>query len=262
MVGIHAGGDIGVQVVAGKARGVAVDLLVVGLGGHDLLHHLAVAVDDAHKVHHLRQALDPGMVIEGVDGPIVQIGSGLVQGRGRNAGGQHEPHVHRQVLGGLEHILDAIGAHDVGDLVGVGDDGGGAVGQHGLGKLLGAYQGAFQVNMGVDEARQHDLAAYVRLHLAVVFAHAHNEPLRHGDVPAAQLVGEHVDVCSVFQHQVCRDPARRHVDDMELLVELAVDFPCVAFLHSHDEILPFSRTERKRNCKSVISFVNFSYYHN
>ena len=262
MVGIHAGGDIGVQVVAGKARGVAVDLLVVGLGGHDLFHHLAVAVDDAHKVHHLRQTLDPGMVIEGVDGPIVQIGSGLVQGRGRNAGGQHEPHVHRQVLGGLEHILDAIGAHDVGNFVGIGDDGGGAVGQHGLGKLLGAYQGAFQVNMGVDEARQHNLAAYVRLHLAVVFAHAHNEPLGHGDVPAAQLVGEHVDVGSVFQHQVCRDTARRHVDDMELLVELAVDFPCVAFLHSHDEILPFSRTERKRNCKSVISFVNFSYYHN
>ena len=118
------------------------------------------------------------------------------------------------------------------------------------------------MNVGVDEARQNDLAAYVRLHLAVVFAHAHNEPLGHGDVPAAQLVGEHVDVCSVFQHQVRRDPARRHVDDMELLVELAVDFPCVAFLHSHDEILPFSRAKRKRNCKSVISFVNSSYYHN
>ena len=39
MVGIHAGGDVGVQVVAGKARCVAVDLLMVGLGGHDFLHY-------------------------------------------------------------------------------------------------------------------------------------------------------------------------------------------------------------------------------
>ena len=43
VVGVDPGGDVGVQVVAGEARGVAVDLLVVGLGGHDLLQHLGSA---------------------------------------------------------------------------------------------------------------------------------------------------------------------------------------------------------------------------
>ena len=78
------------------------------------------------------------MVIEGVDGPIVQIGSGLVQRRGRNAGGQHEPHVHRQVLCGLQHILDAVGPHNVGDLMGVRHHCGGSVRQDGLHELRGA----------------------------------------------------------------------------------------------------------------------------
>ena len=71
VVGVHAGGDVGVQVVALQVRGVTVDLLMVGLAGHDLLHHLGVAVDRAHKVHHLGQALYPGMVVETVDGPVV-----------------------------------------------------------------------------------------------------------------------------------------------------------------------------------------------
>ena len=71
--------------------------------------------------------------------------------------------------------------------------------------------------------------------------------LTHGNIPAAQLVGKHIDIGGVFQHQVRRDPARRHIDDMELLVELAVDLPCVTFLHSHSHILPFSRAGRERN---------------
>ena len=174
VVGVDTGGDVGVQVVAYQIRRVAVDLLVVGLGGHDLLHRLVVPGDDAHEVHHLRQALDPWMVVEGVDGPVVQHGAGLVQRRGRHAGGQHEPHVHRQVLRGLEHVLDAVGAHDVGDLMGIGDDGGGAVGQHGLHELLGGDQGALQMDVGVQEAGEDDLPRAVLLHGAGVLAHAHD----------------------------------------------------------------------------------------
>ena len=41
MVGVDAGGDVGVEVVAHQVRGVAVDLLVVGLGRHDLFHRSA-----------------------------------------------------------------------------------------------------------------------------------------------------------------------------------------------------------------------------
>ena len=142
VVGVDAGGDVGVEIGVRKAGGVAVDLLVVGLGGHDLLDDHGVRADDAGVVHHLRQTLDTGMVVEGVDGPVVQHRAALVHGGGGDAGGQHEAHVHRQILGGLEHVLDAVGPHDVGDLVGVGDDGGGAVGQDGPDKLLGGDHGA------------------------------------------------------------------------------------------------------------------------
>ena len=44
MVGINTGGDIGIQIFAFQTRGMAVDLLVVGLGGHDLGHRMAVGI--------------------------------------------------------------------------------------------------------------------------------------------------------------------------------------------------------------------------
>ena len=174
MVGIHAGCDVGIEIVAAETGGVPVDLLVVGLGGHDLFHHLGITVDGADKVHHLCQTLYPGMIIEGVDSPVIQHSAGLVQRRCRHAGGQHKPHVYRQVFRGLEHILNAVGAHDVGDLMGIGDDSGGTMGENSLGKLRGADQRAFQMDMGIQEAGEHDLAGNIHLHLAVVLAHAYD----------------------------------------------------------------------------------------
>ena len=138
------------------------------------------------------------MVIEGVNGPVIQNGAGLVQGRGGHTGGQHEAHIHRQILRSLEHVFNAIGAHDVGNLVGIGDNGGGAVGKDRLGKLRGAHQGTLQMDMCVQEAGQHDLAGDIHFHLAVIFAHAHDEPLRHGDVALAELIGENVDIGGIF----------------------------------------------------------------
>ena len=204
---------------------------MVGLGRYDFFHRLVVARDDAHEVHHLRQALDPGMVIEAVDGPVVQHRAGFVQRRGRDAGGQHEPHIHRQLLRGLEHVLNAVGAHDVGNLMGVGDDGGGAVGQDRFHELPGRDQGAFQVDVGVQKAGEDDLACHIGLHRAGVGAHAHDEALCHGNVRRAELVCEHIDIGGVFQHQVRRFPARRRVDNAPLFQQLAVDFARVAFRH-------------------------------
>ena len=61
--------------VAAEAGGVAVDLLVVGLRHHDLLHHLRIAVDSADEVHHLRQALYTGMIVEAVNGAVIEVGA-------------------------------------------------------------------------------------------------------------------------------------------------------------------------------------------
>ena len=230
MVGIDAGGDVGVQVVAHQVRGVAVDLLVVGLGRHDFLHRLVIPGNDAHEVHHLRQTLHPGMVVEGVDGPVVQDGAGFVHGRGRHAGGQHEAHIDGQALRGLEHIVDAVGAHNVGDFMGIGDDGGGAVGQQGLGQLLGGDQGALQMDVAVHKARQDDFAGHVVFHLAGIVAHAHDQPLGHGDIAPAELVGKDVEIAGVFQHQIRRLASGGHVHNMLLFNQLPVDFTCVALI--------------------------------
>ena len=140
VVGVHTCGDVGVEVVAHQVGGVTVDLLVVGLARHDFFHYLLITVDGAHEVHHLCQTLYAGMIVEAVNGAVVEVGARLIHGGSRDAGGQHKAHIHRQVLRGLQHVLNAVGAHDVGDLMGIGNDGGGAVGENCLGELLGAHQ--------------------------------------------------------------------------------------------------------------------------
>ena len=142
VVGIDAGGDVGVQVVARKAGGVAVDFFVVRLRGDDLFEHLLVGVRDADIVHHFGQTLDAVVLVERVDRAVVEHRAGFVERCRRHAGGQHEAHVYGKILGGLQHILDAVGAHDISDLVRVGDDGRGAVRNDGVGKFLGGNERA------------------------------------------------------------------------------------------------------------------------
>ena len=138
MVGVNARRDVGIEVFSEQARRVAVDLLVVRLRGDDLGDDLFIVVDDAVRVHHLGQALHSRIVIERVDRAVVKIRTGFVHRRGRHAGRKHEPHINGKPLRRLEHVVDAIGSHDVCDLVGVRDDGRRAVRQRGSDKFLGA----------------------------------------------------------------------------------------------------------------------------
>ena len=142
VVGIDAGGDVGVQVVARKAGGVAVDFFVVRLRGDDLFEHLLVGVRDADIVHHFGQTLDAVVLVERVDRAVIEHRAGFVERRCGHAGGEHEAYVNGQIFRRLQHILDAVGAHDVGDLVRVGDDGRGAVRNDGVGKFLGGNERA------------------------------------------------------------------------------------------------------------------------
>ena len=121
--------------------------------------------------------------------------------------------------------------------MGVRDDGGGAVGQDGLDKLPGGDHGALQVDVGVNEPGQDNPAGHVHLRLPAVLAHAHDQPLRHGDVAVTDLVAEHVDVGGVFQHQIRLLPACRHLHNPQFLVQLAVDSAGIA-LSSH--VIPSS----------------------
>ena len=121
------------------------------------------------------------------------------------------------------------------------------MGEDGLGKLRRADQRAFQMDMGIQKAGQHELAADIYLHMAVVLAHAYDKPLGNGDVAVPQLIGEDIDIGGVFQHQIGGDTAGGHVDDMELFVELAVDLAGIAFFHGHKIVLlSYRQTGRRK----------------
>ena len=86
------------------------------------------------------------------------------------------------------------------------------------------------MDVGVDKSGQDDLPGQVILHLAAVGTHPYDEPLRHGDIPLADLVGKHVDIGGVFKHQVRLLPSGGHVHDPQLFVDLPGDLPGVALL--------------------------------
>ena len=185
VVGIDARSDVRVEILAGQARRVAVDLLVVRLRGDDLRDDLGVVVRDAVGVHHLGEALHARIVVERIDGAIIKIRAALVHRRRRDAGRQHEPHIDRQALGHLEHIINAVGAHDVGDLVRIGDDGGRPVDERRLRKLARRDQAGLEVDVRVDEARADDLAGHVVFDFAVILPKSHDQAVCARDVTRA-----------------------------------------------------------------------------
>ena len=254
MVGIHPGGDVRVQGVAAQAGRMAVDLLVMGLGDHDLLDGGTVAMDNAGVVHHFRQAQHPGMVEVGVDVPPAQLLAVLLKGHGRHAGGQHEMHIQGKAVGGGDHVVDAAHAADVGDLMGIGDDGGGAVGNHRPGKGRGRHQGALQVNVRVDKAGGDHLAGDVHLLDAAVIAHAHHQAAHHGDIALAQLVGEHVDIGGVLQHQVSLLLTHGHPNHPLLFADLLGNAFGSGFALIHRCCAPFCGPSRSlRGIWSIIA---------
>ena len=170
------------------------------------------------------------MVIEGVDGAVVEVCAGFVQRCGGDAARQHEAHINGQPLGGLQHIVDAVRAHDIGDFVRVGNDGGRAVRQDGARELLRRDKGGFQMNMRVDKAGADDLAADIDLYLAVIAAHADDLPLCHGDIALTQFVGEDIDIGGVFKDEIGLLPAGGDIDDVLLFHQLALDPRGVGFV--------------------------------
>ena len=237
VVRVDAGGNVNVQILSGQAGSVTVNLFVVGLGGHNFGNGAAVPGYDAGVVHHLRQTQHPGMVKEAVHIPIVQVCAAFIQRRGGDTGGNHKLHIYGQPLRGLQHIVDAVGAHHIGNLMGVGDDGGGAVRRHGSGKFCRTDQAGLQVNVGVNETGADNFPGHVHLLKARVFPEAYNEALRNGNVLRFQLSGKNIHIGGVFQHQIRFLPACGHINDPLLLHELPADFSGPGFLVCHDKHL-------------------------
>ncbi len=78
----------------------------------------------AGKIHHLSQPQNPGVAPVVLQITGFQTGAGGLKGRSRHAGGQHEEKIYRQAGTGVQEIIQARSAPDVGDLMGVGHHGG------------------------------------------------------------------------------------------------------------------------------------------
>ena len=120
--------------------------------GH-LGQHLRVAVDHAREVHHLSQPDDPGPA----HGLGHVLGADLeacgFQPRRRGRAGRHlgeDVHGLQQRL--VVHHPHTFQPKNVGDLVGVGEDGGGAVGDDGSAELGRGQHAAFDMHVAVAQA--------------------------------------------------------------------------------------------------------------
>ena len=212
MVSDDARGGIGVEVVAGRHGGVPVHLAGYGLRtDRDATAGLLVSAVDAGQVHHLAQAEDGAAVLvhEGLHIGGGDLGARLLVGQGRDAGGHHELDVERRALGVLDHEREAVETAHVGDLVAVGDRGGGAAGKRHARVLGRADVGALDVQVPVDEARGEVAALAVDDALGL--------PCRNGGVLAVAALEQHArDAAVLHRHLSARHAQTVHVDDLRV----------------------------------------------
>ena len=130
-----------------------------------------------------------------------QLGAaGLKAGAG-DAGGDHKEHGEGEPFRLIQHVLDAVRAAGVGDLVGVGNHRCGALLQHTVGKAGGMGHGRFDMHVTIDETGAQIGPFCVDFLPAGVVADAEDDPIADGDVPLLDGPSEHVDYVGVFDDQ-------------------------------------------------------------
>ena len=177
------------------------------------------------------------MVVQFVNGKIIEVGAAFVHFRTGHAARQHKSYVDGQVFGGFQHIANAVHAHNVGNFVRVGHDGGGAVPNDRFGKFRRGNQTAFQMNMRVDKSGQNDFSLHVELCLARIFAHAGDQSVRYRNVSELKVVGKHVEIVGVFNDEIGRLLPPRNADQLALFFHFARDFACRGFAVCHRVLL-------------------------
>ncbi len=187
VVGADAGGGVGLEVLAEDAGRVAVD---VRRREGELLELVRVAGDDAGEVHHLGEADHAAAAQQALEVARVQGAVRRLERRGRHAGRGHEEDVEGHGRAEVGEPVDAVGAEDVGDLVRVGDDGGGAEREDEARELVHEELRGLQVHVRVDEAGHEVLAARVDDLAAGVLAEAGDEAVADRDVGLQPLARE------------------------------------------------------------------------
>ena len=152
-------------------------------------------------------------------------GSGLLVRQGGHAGGHHELDVERRTGGVLDHERKALEAAYVGDLVAVGDGGGGAPGERHAGVLGRANVGALDVQVAVDETGGEVAALAIDdagglpggngrvCAVAPLEQDARDAAACNRDLTACHAQTVHVDDLRVHEHRVRRHATLRRVDE-------------------------------------------------
>jgi hypothetical protein len=210
----YARGDIGVQVDARQPRGVTVDRFARAFGQGDFAQDLGIGAQHTGIVHHFRQPQDAFLFHEGPQVVGRQPGARGFHSGGRHAGGEHEKDVDRLALACGEHVPDSFDAQHVGDLVRVGDHGGGAARCNRAGEPGDSGHGTLDVDVGVDESRGHDAAVEGDGLAGPVGADADDGPILDGDVARHGLTGKNVEDAAAFEQQIGLRFAARAADGL------------------------------------------------
>ena len=227
VVGDDARGGIGVEIVAARHGRMTVNLTGNRLGAHrDAAAGLLVGPIDAGEVHHLAQAEDgPAIFVhERLHVRRSDHGARLLVGQGGDAGGHHELDVERGARGVLDHEREAVEAAHVGDLMAVGDGGGGAAGERHAGVLGRADIGALDMQMAVDETGGEVAALAIDdaprlpggngcvLAVAPLEQDAGDATACDRDLPARDAQAVHIDDPRVHEHEIGRHAPLRRID--------------------------------------------------
>src|SRR5438270_4490703 len=188
--------------------------------GVDLGQLALVTEKDARIIHQLRHAGDA--IVGHHEREIVggETGASRFQMRRRDARGQHDKKIDRQILARFEHVADAIHAPDVGVLVRIDDHGTGAMRHNRARKFRDRDHRAFDVEMSVDQARREIGPGNVDDLLRVVIAEADHAAVIDGDIGFVNLAAQDVDQPRVFEKQLRRFFAAR---DTELMLNVSHD---------------------------------------
>ena len=162
MVGTDAGGDDRGEIFSGDARAVAFDgpvRTVFPDGAVDLIDASVRFADDVVHVHDFAQADRAGPFHHFHDLGEADLTACRFQigPRGGDGTRHGEADIQGARSGGAERFPDAVETEDIGDLMGLGDDGGHSVGQDGCGEGAGRHHGALDVHVAVDEAGNDEL---------------------------------------------------------------------------------------------------------
>mgnify|MGYP006934873940 CR=1 FL=1 len=130
----------------------------------------------------------------------------------------------RRARGVLNHEREAVEAAHVGDLVAVGDGGGGAAGEGHAGILSRADIRALDMQVAIDETRGEVTALAVDnaqrlpcgnggvLAIATLEQHARDATKLHRNLSARHAQTIHIDDARIHEHEVCRRTALGHID--------------------------------------------------